>query len=114
VASHYAARVAPLDLAERHLDLVRAVLARHVSDRTVVAFGSRAKGTAKPWSDLDLAILDGDPLPDIVFARLVFDFEESLLPMRVEVVERSAVSEALRASIDADGVLVRAGQAMSV
>jgi predicted nucleotidyltransferase len=41
-------------------EIVRSLLSRHVPDREVWAFGSRAKATAKPFSDLDLVIL-GEP-----------------------------------------------------
>lgn len=100
---------ADLDISPQHLALVRAILARHVPDRTVVAFGSRATGTAKPWSDLDLAILGDERLPVVVLARLALDFEESTLPFRVDVVQWAAASEAFRARIESDGSTVQEG-----
>ena len=93
---------AALDVQPRHLALVRAILGRHVPDRTVVAFGSRVPGAgvaAKPWSDLDVAILGDQRLPRVVAARLVSDFEESALPFRVDVVEWAAASAAFRQRI---------------
>jgi predicted nucleotidyltransferase len=49
-------------------------------------FGSRAKGTSKPGSDIDLAIMNR--LPDIkVLLRLKNDFEESSLPYKVDLVD---------------------------
>lgn len=95
------------DLSPQHLALVRAILARHVPDRTVVAFGSRARGTAKPWSDLDLAILGDERLPVVILARLASDFEESMLPFRVDVVERAAAAAAFRERIDGGAIVVQ-------
>ena len=45
-----------LDLPENQLQLVRGILQEIAPDREVWAFGSRVKGTAKPYSDLDLVI----------------------------------------------------------
>ncbi len=50
-----------LQIAPEHAAIVHAILQKNVPDREVWAFGSRVKGTAKPFSDLDLAII-GDLL----------------------------------------------------
>ena len=96
-----------LDVAPAHLALLRAILARHVPDRTVVAFGSRAVGPTKPWSDLDLAILGEERLPPVVVARLASDLEESLLPFRVDVIERATVSAEFGRRIDREALVIQ-------
>jgi predicted nucleotidyltransferase len=76
-----------IDLRHDHLQIVLEILAEHVPDCQVWAFGSRVRGKAKPHSDLDLAVR-GDGILD--FARLGHleeAFEESDLPMRVDVVD---------------------------
>lgn len=95
-----------LAVAARHLAVVRAILARHVPDRTVVAFGSRVAGTAKPWSDLDLAILGEVRVPSVVLACLASDFEESDLPFRVDLVDWATASPAFRARVERDGRMI--------
>lgn len=57
-----------LDIAPEHLRIVRSILARHAPGYPVWAFGSRARGEAKPYSDLDLAIITDQPLPLVVQA----------------------------------------------
>lgn len=47
---------AGLDIRADHWEIVRAILRRRVPGHEVWAFGSRAKQTAKPHSDLDLAV----------------------------------------------------------
>jgi type I restriction enzyme S subunit len=42
---------------------VRRILQKHVPGYEVWAFGSRAKWTAKPYSDLDLVIISDRALP---------------------------------------------------
>jgi type I restriction enzyme S subunit len=95
-----------LDIAPEHLRIVRSILARHAPGYPVWAFGSRARGEAKPYSDLDLAIITDQPLPLVVQAALADDFSESDLPWRVDVVDWSTASPAFRAIIERDRVLV--------
>lgn len=76
-----------LDLSPTQLATVRRILARHVPEREVRAFGSRVTGRAWRYSDLDLVILGAEPLPALTLARLRADFEDSDLPFRVDVIE---------------------------
>lgn len=90
-----------LDLAPQHLDLVRRLVARHVPGLEVRAFGSRVTGRARPTSDLDLALMSTEPLDLLVLADLREAFSESDLPMRVDVVDWSAISPAFQRIIEA-------------
>lgn len=88
-----------IDLTPDELRLARAILARHVPEQEARVFGSRAKGNAKPHSDLDLVLMEETPLPDRVRAELLADFDESDLPFRVDLVEWRDASQTLRAAI---------------
>lgn len=94
-----------LALTASELAQVRAILAAHLPpDVRVDVFGSRAKGAAKPFSDLDL-VLEGDaPLPLSLLAALAEAFDESALPWKVDLVDRLAVTDAFGAIIDAGRV----------
>lgn len=52
-----------VDLQPEQWQIVQHILQKHVPGHAVWAFGSRVKGTAKPYSDLDLAIITDTPLP---------------------------------------------------
>jgi len=67
----------------RQWAMVRRILQKHVPGYEVWAFGSRAKRTAKPHSDLDLVIISDRALPLDVRAALRDDFSESDLPWKV-------------------------------
>lgn len=98
-----------LDLAPAHLAEVRRILQLHVPGRAVCAFGSRVLGTAKPFSDLDLAVM-GDTLLDFrTVAALKDAFAESNLPFRVDVVDWAATSEVFRGIIEGAFEVVVAG-----
>ena len=96
-----------IDLRPDHLVIVRAILQRHVPDRKVLAFGSRATWTAKRYSDLDLAILGDEPLSLDTTSALAEAFGESELPFKVDLVEWVRIDAALRDIIHRDGVDVQ-------
>jgi predicted nucleotidyltransferase len=88
-------------LSEAELSEVRAILAAHLPAGTRVSvFGSRAGGTVKPWSDLDLVFEGTAPLPLAMMAALREGFDESALTWKVDLVDRRSVSEAFGALID--------------
>ena len=78
------------------LAVVREILQRLVPGREVWAFGSRAGGTPRASSDLDLAVLGAEPLPVAVSGDLREAFTESALPFRVDVVDWAATGEPFR------------------
>jgi len=91
-----------IDIRPEHLKIVRDILRKHVPDCEVWAFGSRVTGKAKPYSDLDLAVISDKSLPLEVSAGLAEDFSESDLPWRVDVVDWATTSESFRAIVGRD------------
>jgi type I restriction enzyme S subunit len=89
-----------IDIRPHQWAIVQTILQKHVPDREVWAFGSRAKWTAKEYSDLDLAILGDQPLGLVVSAALADDFTESDLPWKVDVVDWETTSESFRKIIE--------------
>ncbi len=97
-----------VDAAERDLQTVREILRKHVPARAVVAFGSRVTGRAKPFSDLDLAIMGDVAVPAATLAALADDLDESDLPFKVDLVEWVGLVEPLKDVIRRDGVTLQA------
>ncbi len=85
-----------LDVAPEQLAIVQAILREHVPDHEVWAFGSRATGTAKPFSDLDLAIITDAPLPLGTIGALEEAFTESDLSWKVDVVDWAIIDGGFR------------------
>ena len=96
-----------IDLNPNHLATVKAILAEHVAECEVRAFGSRATWTAKDYSDLDLAVVGEGPMEWKALGRLKEAFEESDLPMRVDVLDWHAISESFHRQIQRDYVVVQ-------
>ena len=97
----------PIDLSPRDWEIVRNILARHVPQYEVWAFGSRARHTAKEFSDLDLAIITEQPMSLSLSAEIADDFAESDLPIKVDVVDWATTGEAFRRIIESDKVVVQ-------
>lgn len=100
-----------IDLQPDQWAIVRDILQKHVPGHVVWAFGSRAKGTAKPFSDLDLAVITEQPLSLDLSARLGEDFSQSNLPWKVDVVDWATASDVFRAIIARDKVVIQQPQA---
>ena len=93
-------------LTQRDTSTIHAILQRYPEITRVVLFGSRAKGTAKPGSDIDLAIMN-DGVTEEIILRLKQEFEESSLPYTVDVINYPALDgNALKEHIDRVGILL--------
>jgi len=77
---------------------IKAILQKHIpgSGYQFKVFGSRATGTAKKYSDVDVAVIGGAPLDLGIIARINEDLEESSIPVNVDVVDFSRVSDAFK------------------
>ncbi len=92
-----------LDLSERHLHTLQALLAKHTPQAQVWAYGSRIHGHAHEGSDLDLVLRNLDDLTQDVLGWL--ELKEALqasdLPMLVDVHLWSRLPQAFQANIQA-------------
>ena len=81
-----------LKIQAHELQIVLDLLKRHVPNYMVWAFGSRVGGLPKPFSDLDLVLIDSKPLPLSIRAELNNAFSESDLPWKVDLVDWHSIS----------------------
>jgi predicted nucleotidyltransferase len=96
-----------LDVGEEELRLLSSILHQHVPGRAVWAFGSRTTGRAKPYSDLDLAVMGDVPLSLDTRAALNDALAQSDLPWKVDVVDWANTGSAFREIIKRDRVVVQ-------
>ena len=90
-----------IDLEPRVLQEVQEILRQHVPEYEIWAFGSRVGGGAKRFSDLDLAVVSAAAMPVRRLALLASAFEESDLPLKVDVVDLQSTAPAFRQRITA-------------
>ena len=99
-----------IDLNPKHFETVQHILAKHVPGCEVRAFGSRVKWTAKDYSDLDLAIVGSKPLTLRQGRQLAEAFEESDLPIRVDVLDWHTISEEFKRIIAAEYEVIQGAE----
>lgn len=71
----------------------------------IILFGSQARGTQYPESDIDLAIDAGRTLQLDELGELMSVLEGTNLPYSIDIVDLHAVSNALRESIKQEGIV---------
>lgn len=94
-----------IDLTPAEIETVHRILTKHVPGREIWVFGSRARGGAKEFSDLDLAIVGDARLSLARLAALQGEFEESALRFKVDLVDWGAVSDSFRELIREEGIV---------
>lgn len=104
--------LAQLDLSPRHLALLRDILARHVPEAEVWAYGSRVHGTAHEGSDLDLVLRHpDDPGRDVAnWPALQEALQASRLPMLVDVHLWSRLPASFHPEIERSHVVLQGGR----
>lgn len=83
-----------------------AILAPHLGGATLLAFGSRVRGGAGPWADLDLCVRGPAPLPWAQLETLREDLADSDLPFVVDLLDWHRLDPAIQAEIQACSVVL--------
>jgi predicted nucleotidyltransferase len=79
--------------------IVKDILQKFLPKETVWAFGSRVRHTHKPFSDLDIVVVNDQPLSIATMAELREAFSESDLPWKVDVVDWDSISDSFKDTI---------------
>jgi predicted nucleotidyltransferase len=88
-----------IELSPVQLSLARQLIGQHIPHQTVVVFGSRVSSTVKPYSDLDLCIMNNTPLPPLHLISLKEAFSNSDLPFRTDILEWAKLSDEFKTII---------------
>lgn len=91
-----------LQLEGKHWNIIHQILSRY--SYQFYAYGSRVKGAARKFSDLDICYQEEIPLS--VISQLREKFAESNLPFEVELVAWKHMRPAFREMIEGDLVLI--------
>lgn len=100
--------MASLDLRPEWLEIVRQILAIHLPEAEVIAYGSRVTGTAHEGSDLDLVARNRlNPMLAVHNLGKVRDaFSESNLPILVDIQDWARIPDSFRGEIERTGVVI--------
>ena len=104
--------MAMLDLRPEWLATVRRLIAIHLPDAEVLAYGSRVTGASHEGSDLDLVACNPvnrtSPLAGVTTLREAFS--ESNLPILVDVLDWARIPESFRQEIIRGGTVLVYGK----
>lgn len=92
-----------IDLEEPYLQLLQTILGQHLPGWEVRLFGSRVRGTARKYSDIDLVIVGASAVPEQTLTELRDAFASSDLPYRVDVLDWQAITPEFRRVIEEQG-----------
>lgn len=93
-----------LQLDSKQLQIVQSILAKQIPKTPVFAFGSRVSGQPRKYSDLDLAVQAEKPLSLRTLRLLKESFEDSDLPICVDIVDWSQADASFKAMVAAQGM----------
>jgi uncharacterized protein len=93
--------MAKLDLRPEWLETVRRLIALHIPEAEVFAYGSRTNGTSHDGSDLDLIARNpGDPTAPLSgLTALRQAFSDSNLPILIDILDWARIPESFRQEI---------------
>lgn len=97
-----------LNISDAHLKIIKTILNKYLPIHAIVwVFGSRAKGSARKYSDLDLLIdSNNKPLSSSLKGNLEDEFEESDLPYKVDIVDWNTITDEFRQMIKDERVVL--------
>ncbi len=98
-----------INLKADYLKLVLEILNKHIPDREVRAFGSRIGPGARENSDLDLVVMGAAPVGWRTMAALRSDFEESLLPIKVDIMDWNDIPQNFQNNISKLNEIIKPG-----
>lgn len=98
-----------IDLKPEHLAIIQNILATHVPEKIIWAYGSRISGKSHGGSDLDLVVINpSDPslLQDNLPA-LRAAFSDSNLPFLVDILDWANIPDTFRQEIKRNHAIVQ-------
>lgn len=96
----------PYGLKDIEINRLKQLFAADEHIETVILYGSRAKGTHKPFSDVDITLI-GDDLTHQDLVRLSLAIDDLLLPYQFDISILSTIrNEALVSQILSTGITI--------
>lgn len=94
----------------RHVQYILEQIKLYVPEATVWAFGSRVKGSHRPASDLDLAVLCDKETAKRQLPKLNDVFVESDVPFKIQLLDFNRLPENMQQNIKKEFVIVHQPQ----
>lgn len=96
---------AGIDQITMYKDALILVIRKYIPSGEIYLFGSRAMGTERSYSDIDLVVKTTDKIDHRILNRINEDIETLNIPFFVDVVDYNAVYDGMKNFIDKTGIL---------
>jgi len=92
---------------ESYKEQLLPLIHKHVPNCVVYLFGSRARGVYHEGADIDLALRahDDSPIGQVLLFKIEDEFEDTTIPVLIDLLDFNAVSPKFRENILRDGVI---------
>lgn len=91
-----------LDLEERYKDFIITSITNIIPNAEIFIYGSRVKGKALKYSDVDIAIKCNEEVPFDTMLQLKAFFHDSTFPYMVDIIDLNSISENFKTRIQND------------
>ena len=98
-----------LHIDEQHINTIVSIIKSipELNYCSVYLYGSRVNGKSVKFSDVDIALDCHDkPVTDTMKSKLAIQFEKSVLPYTVDIIDINSVSHVFKAKIEKDFVKI--------
>lgn len=90
---------------EKYKNIIMPIIERHVPEAKIILYGSRARGDFKEGSDIDIALDIGSKIDNSLMSNIMWDLEDSNLPILFDIVDFSKISESMKKNILKDSIV---------
>ena len=98
--------MANLDLEEKYQDFIISAVKRFLPNVDIYIYGSRVKGKALKYSDVDIALKSDEKIPFEQLLALKAYFHDSTFPYMVDIIDLDNISEKFYSLIKDDLVKI--------
>lgn len=91
-----------LDLEDRYKEFIINSILKIIPNVEIYVYGSRVKGTAVKYSDVDIALKSEEEIPFDMVLKLKAFFSDSTFPYMVDIIDLNSISENFKNRIQKD------------
>lgn len=91
-----------LDLEDRYKEFIINSILKIIPNVEIYVYGSRVKGAAVKYSDVDIALKSGEKIPFDTVLKLKAFFSDSTFPYMVDIIDLNSISENFKNRIQKD------------
>ena len=94
-----------IDLDKKYIEFIKNGFSQYLNNYKLYIFGSRSKGTAKKYSDIDLAV-ESSELTEEIKTKIDIYFMNSTIPYKMDIVNLNTLNEPFKNLITPDLTLL--------